>query len=150
MNIKEKWNSLMSSLGISKLESSADGVFMKEEDVDKMAALHAENETLKADALATKQTNTELVTANTNLAAQNADLQKQIETLTAENQALTEKVATLESQPAAAPSAVKKDVDDVSATSAEDKERKKTAAEEKRERLAKMNEFDITKTRLED
>jgi ATP-dependent Clp endopeptidase proteolytic subunit ClpP len=64
--------------------------------------------------------------------------------------ALTDKVTTLEAAPAAAPSAVTKEKDDISASGTENKERQKTAAEEKRDRMAAINEFDITKNTLED
>jgi ATP-dependent Clp endopeptidase proteolytic subunit ClpP len=64
--------------------------------------------------------------------------------------ALTDKVTTLEAAPAAAPSAVTKEKDDISASGTENKERQKTAAEEKRDRMAAINEFDITKATLED
>lgn len=140
----------MSFLGISKLESSADGVFMKEEDVDKMAALHGYNEQLKSDLKTANDAFQNLQLESDVLKVENEDLKNQVLTLTAEKHFLTNKVATLEAAPAAAPSAVQKDKDDVSSTAGEDKERKKTAAEEKRDRMAQINEFDITKARLED
>jgi len=52
--MKKRWEKFVSLvLGKTTLESSADGVFVSEEDMDKFMALHTENETVKGD-LATK------------------------------------------------------------------------------------------------
>ncbi len=46
--MKEKWVKLAAFLGLAAFVSSADGVFMKEEDIDKMEAVRVKNEELEA------------------------------------------------------------------------------------------------------
>ena len=47
MSVKPKWMGLFSWLGTDKVESTADGVFMKDGEVDKLTQLQADHEALK-------------------------------------------------------------------------------------------------------
>jgi len=46
--MKEKWTKLFAFLGKTKVESTADGIFMTEEEVDFIESMRVENETLAA------------------------------------------------------------------------------------------------------
>lgn len=102
--MKEKWNSLMAFLGIQKVETSSDGVFMSEESVDKIAGIHStnenlasENETLKGKVSALEAEKVNSVAANetaiNNLKSEHTSL---IEAKNSEIENLNTKVATLE------------------------------------------------------
>src|ERR1041385_1020159 len=128
--IKEKWQKLMAFLGISKVESSAEGIFVKEEDMDKFATMHTNLETaVEANKVAIK--NSEKLTAD--LAAAN----EQINALNAEKATLTTKITELEKTPAAAATVVEKKDDTQSSSSATVVERVPTKAEKDRDALAK-------------
>lgn len=97
--MKDKWKKLFVYLGIGKVESSADGIFMREEDIDKLNSVHEQNETLRAEAQAAKDTHAAALAAKD---TEIASLQSQITTLTAQrdglktaNQTLTDENAAL-------------------------------------------------------
>lgn len=91
--MKDKWKAFFAALGIGKVESSADGIFMKEEDVDKMHAVHTANETLKAELQAEKDSRAADSTAKdatiATLTEEKTTLSAEISTLTSENTRLT-------------------------------------------------------------
>ena len=95
--MKDKWKAFFASLGIGKVESSADGIFMKEEDVDKIHAVHTANETLKAELKAEKDSRVADSTAKdatiATLTEEKTTLSAEISTLTSENTRLTTELA---------------------------------------------------------
>jgi len=117
--MKQKWVKLFAFLGITTPNTTAEGVFMTEAEVDKAAALQAENETLKTemeqlkadkktadDALATAKTANEKAITDAVEAAVKP-LNTQIETLTADKKTAEDKlvvadtkIAKLEGRPA--------------------------------------------------
>lgn len=91
--MKEKWNKLATFLGLTAFVMSADGIFMSEENVDKMEAVRVKNEELTAS-IATL--NAEHATALETITAENdsniallATANTSVETLTADNTRLT-------------------------------------------------------------
>lgn len=58
--MKDKWKALFAFLGISNIETSADGVFMKEEDVDKFSKMESDFNSLKSENESLKNENSDL------------------------------------------------------------------------------------------
>jgi chromosome segregation ATPase len=141
MSMKSKWQSLMTFLNISTVDSSADGIFLKEESVDKMAALHTENEKLKTD-LDTAQKAGDAATKQQNdLQAANDKLTADLATANASIKTLQDQVATLSAKPSATPTKVEKKADEIQSNNQPEGERLVTANEERREKLKQINSF---------
>ena len=59
--MKEKWNKLATFLGLTAFVTSADGIFMSEENIDRMEAVRVENERLLGEASTVEATHIEAI-----------------------------------------------------------------------------------------
>ena len=104
--MKQKWTAFFAALGITSAQSSADGIFMKEEDVDKMNTLFSENTDLKAAVQSEKDLriaaedalNAATEKHSNELTAKDAEISKLNEDHTAAINAATERETALQTE----------------------------------------------------